>query len=156
MKSMKKTKDKPEIKRLTADGQGALDALLADEALADEALMKRAVAEAVASGSVVDCSEDVGYAWWVALSRATYEDCVAWVDDAAGWCEQHEEMRRIEVLGMLLHCVRAHHAEGDVVPFHVLRIPRGGDTPELRELVMRVRGSWLIVTLPGEADPLTP
>ena len=129
---------------------------LADAALADEKLMERAVDAAVAAGTLLNCTEDLEAlsSWWVALSRAVHEDAVAWGEGSDRWRDVHEQLRMQHLDSMLLHAVRAHHSEGDVVRFRVLRIPRGGDTPEVRELTMRVRGSWLIVTLPGDADPL--
>lgn len=138
---------------ITAEERHALDEL-ADGALADEALMKRAVAEAVAGGALVDCTEDVDHYWWVALSRAAYEDCVAWTDGAGYWRERHEQMRMRHVADMLLHAGRVHHDDGAVAPVQILRIPRAGDTPELQQLMMHVHDNWLIVTLPGEPDPL--
>lgn len=128
----------------------------ADEALTEEDRRARAVEVAAAGGSLVDCTENMDGCWWLAVSRAAYEDTVAWTDGDSNsyWRERHEQMRMQQLADMLLHAVRVHHAEADVVPFRVLRIPHGGDTPEVRELTMHVRGSWLIVTLPGETDPL--
>lgn len=131
--------------------------LRADEAMAYEARMRRAVADAVARGEVVDCTEDMPASayWWLCVSRAAYEDCVAWTDAHAFWQEKHEAMRMQMLVDMCLHAVRVHHAEGDVATIRVLRIPRGGNVPELCELTMTVRDSWLIVSLPGETDPLS-
>lgn len=127
----------------------------ADEALAEVDRIARVVADAVADGVLVDCTVDTDCQWWLALTRAAHADCVAWTDGVTYWRERHEQMRMQQLVDMLLHAVRVRGADVDVVPFRVLRIPHGGDTPEVRELTMRVHGSWLIVTLPGETDPLS-
>ena len=98
------------------------------------------ILEAVESGQLI--SIDSECCWRVAVTSAVYADVIE---------SRHDrESRRAHLAQMLLICVRAHHTEGEVAHFEVLRVPRGGTRPEVRKLVMQVCGNWLLVSLPEE------
>ena len=89
-------------------------------------------ADALADGVLVDVTEtafEAGFKWPVALTRAAWEDCVAWSDtDTARQTVQDEAGRLWDVLWMALFEIhRSPHAKtDDPLLFHLHRVPRGG------------------------------
>lgn len=89
-------------------------------------------AQAIADGVLVDVTEmarEAGFAWPVALTRAVWEDCVAWSeDDNRRQTVQHETGRLWDVLWMAHGATRSvtKFADRGVAPFQLVRIPRGG------------------------------
>ncbi len=88
-------------------------------------------ADAIADGTLIDVSEhatEVGFRFPVALTRAVWEDCVAWdKDDSAKQVYQDEEGRLHDVLWMAALRVKAAKDTGEsTVLFTVYRILRNG------------------------------
>ncbi|MFI6883997.1 DUF6573 family protein [Streptosporangium canum] len=85
-------------------------------------------AEALADGELVDVSDASPFRWPTALTRAAWEDCVAWTkaDDARkrGAALQDERGRLHDVLTMAR--VAASRTTGDRANFRVARVPRQG------------------------------
>ncbi len=88
-------------------------------------------ADAIADGTLVDVSEhaaEVGFRYPVALTRAVWEDCVAWDKaDTAKQTYQDEEGRLHDVLWMSALRARAAKTTSEsTVFFTVYRVPRNG------------------------------
>jgi hypothetical protein len=89
-------------------------------------------AEAIADGDLVDVSDtsqrrDAGFRFPVALTRAAWEDCVAWTetDDQRSRYLQDEKGRLWDVLWMA-RCAARRSAGESRVQFRVKRVPRPG------------------------------
>lgn len=89
-------------------------------------------ADALADGVLVDVTEtacEAGFKWPVALTRAAWNDCVAWSDsDSARQTVQDEAGRLWDVLWMARDAVgRFRQASPDSPLFFQLhRVPKGG------------------------------
>ena len=87
-------------------------------------------ADAIDDGELVDVSEaarEAGFRYPVALTRAAWDDCVAWSDaDSEGkrW-PQDEAGRLWDVLTMARYACRR-SADASRVGFEVIRVPRPG------------------------------
>ena len=84
-------------------------------------------AQAIADGILVDAGElamNAGFCIPVALTRAVWEDCVAWSDaDNKRQLYQEETGRLWDVLWM---CSRLARHGGREIHFRIYRVPRGG------------------------------
>ena len=94
-------------------------------------------AQAIADGVLVDVSamaRQAGFKVPVALTAAVWADCVAWPEQDG---TQDEQGRLWDVL-YLAHFEARRRRNAQVVPFGVLRVPRGGTQPELIQLTLHV------------------
>ena len=94
-------------------------------------------AQAIADGVLIDVSimaREAGFKVPVALTAAVWSDCVAWPRENA--C-QDEQGRLWDVLTMARLEARR-HGNLQVLPFRVLRVPRGGTTPQLTQLTLHI------------------
>jgi hypothetical protein len=94
-------------------------------------------AQAIADGVLIDVSvmaREAGFKVPVALTAAVWSDCVAWpFQDGL----QDEPGRLWDVLTMArLEAKR--HGNLQVLPFRVLRVPRGGSKPQLTQLTLHI------------------
>ncbi|HHC72950.1 MAG TPA: hypothetical protein ENK54_08630 [Thiotrichales bacterium] len=93
-------------------------------------------AEAIEDGALVDVSEmarEAGFRWPVAMTRAAWEDCVAWTDtDSDRQTYQDESGRLWDVLYMAQNAIRASGAGRCRIPFHLYRVPRDGKSVDAR------------------------
>lgn len=93
-------------------------------------------AQALADGFLVDVSDtarEAGFTFPVALTRAVWEDCVAWGEDER--VPQDESGRLWDVLSMLRFGIKRTRESTDRITFEVLRVPKGGQTrPDLVKL----------------------
>jgi hypothetical protein len=89
-------------------------------------------ADALADGVLIDVTEtafEAGFKWPVALTRAAWENCVAWSEqDTARQTVQDEAGRLWDVLWMALFEIqRSPHTKTDLpLLFQLHRVPRGG------------------------------
>lgn len=103
-------------------------------------------AQALEDGVLVDVSamaREAGFRVPVALTDATWADCVAWCDaDAVRGAEGQSEAGRLwDVVYMAAHAARVHkHSGTDRLTFSVLRVPRGKRRVERVELVVHIGG----------------
>ncbi|PPK44170.1 hypothetical protein B0G57_1093 [Trinickia symbiotica] len=85
-------------------------------------------AQAIADGVLVDVSSaalEAGFRHPVALTSATWADCVAWTDaDSERQTEQSEHWRLLDVLWLAR--LAARNGQGSQVMFDVRRVPRDG------------------------------
>lgn len=94
-------------------------------------------AQALADGVLVDVStlaREAGFKVPVALTAAVWADCVAWPKEDP---RQDEPGRLWDVLTMARLEARR-HGNLQVVPFRVLRVPRGGTQPALTQLTLHI------------------
>lgn len=94
-------------------------------------------AQALADGVLVDVSEmakEAGFKAPVALTAAVWADCVAWPKDDG---TQDESGRLWDVLYLAMFEARRRR-NAQIVPFGLLRVPRGRCKPELIQLVMHI------------------
>jgi hypothetical protein len=94
-------------------------------------------AQAIADGVLLDVStlaQEAGFKVPVALTAGVWADCVAWPSEDRS---QDETGRLWDVLTMARVEARR-HGNLQVVPFRVLRVPRGGTTPVLTQLTLHI------------------
>lgn len=94
-------------------------------------------AQAIADGVLMDVSvmaREAGFKVPVAVTAAVWSDCVAWPRHDSS---QDEQGRLWDVL-MMARLQAGRHGNLQVVPFKVLRIPRGGTTPQLTQLTLHI------------------
>ncbi len=86
--------------------------------------------QALADGALVDVSDmawDAGFKLRVALTRAAWDDCIAWTDeDSACQTDQDQNGRLWNVLIMAWVKVRTSPKAGAVVHYGLKRVPRDG------------------------------
>ena len=121
-------------------------------------------ADAIADGVLVEVpaalASDAWFTCHVALTRAAWEDCVAWRatdGERKGGTVQDETGRLMDVLWMASRAICRAPSGEDPVPFSLFRVPRDGKS---REAVETHLVAWagpgdageLVVTimLPGE------
>lgn len=83
--------------------------------------------QALEDGTLVDVSElarEVGFRLPVAMTRAVWENCVAWPDADSQRAQQDETGRLYDVLWM--SSLAARRGQGRRVTFKVYRVPKGG------------------------------
>ena len=111
-------------------------------------------AQAIADGVLIDVSvmaREAGFKVPVALTAAVWSDCVAWPRENA--C-QDEQGRLWDVLTMARLEARR-HGNLQVLPFRVLRVPRGGTQAQLTQLTLHIGPGdqaepVITILLPGE------
>jgi hypothetical protein len=115
--------------------------------------------QAIEDGYLIDVSYqavEAGFRYPVALTRAVWEDCVAWSDDDSQRQAYQDEAGRLwDVLWMASRA--ALRSRGERVQFQLYRVPRGGRgvRPRLVTLVMHIgpgdEGDAVVtLMLPGE------
>ena len=116
-------------------------------------------ADAIADGVLIDISATAGEAGFrlpVAMTRAAWDDCVAWDErDSRRQVGQDETGRLWDVAWMA--SLAARRGRSDQVAFELLRVPRGGRGTSPRRAVLHLHmgpgdaGEPVItVMLPGE------
>ena len=115
--------------------------------------------QAIEDGYLIDVSHqavEARFCYPVAMTRAVWEDCVAWSDDDSQRQAYQDEAGRFwDVLWMASRA--ALRSRGERVRFQLYRVPRGGRgvRPRLVTLVMHIgpgdEGEAVVtVMLPGE------
>lgn len=111
-------------------------------------------AEAIEDGSLVDVSgvaREAGFGFPVAMTRAAWEDCVAWsdADTARQRVPQDEDGRLWDVLYMAANAARGAPDRTCRLPYSLFRVPRGGKARTARPVGLH------LVTGPGDdAEPV--
>jgi Family of unknown function (DUF6573) len=87
-------------------------------------------AQAIADGVLVDVTptaREAGFRWPVALTRAAWEDCVAWSEeDSRRQVHQDESGRLWDVLWMAMNAIRRSSSGASQTLFRFYRVPRDG------------------------------
>lgn len=99
---------------------------------------------------------EAGFSAPVALTRAAWEDCVAWGQDTESW-PQDEEGRLWDVVWMTRAAIRRAGLASSGALVELYRVPRGGTEAELVHLAVHVGPGdsgepVLTVSLPNEED----
>jgi hypothetical protein len=97
-------------------------------------------ADALEDGVLVDVSataQEAGLRFPVALTRAVYEDCVAWSERDQAKCHQDPEGRLWDVLWMLRCAIERGSGKRQQVVFELRRIPRDGCSTRPRRVRLR-------------------
>ena len=115
-------------------------------------------AQAIEDGVLVDVSaqaKKAGFRIPVAVTAAVWADCVEWPESEPAI--QNESGRLWDVVFMATVAARsaARQGEGDRASFELEVVPRGGDVPQLTELVLHIgpgddRRPVATIMLPGE------
>ncbi len=97
---------------------------------------------AIAEGNLFDIGEmsrQVGFRWPVALTKAVWEDCVAWTDeDSERQIRQSEHARLYAVVSTCADFVRRRNPSADRMRFRIDRVPRNGSARMARSVVLQV------------------
>lgn len=95
-------------------------------------------AQAIEDGELVDVStvaREAGITFPVAITRAAWENCVAWsAEDSRRQTHQDESGRLWDVLWMLRNAARR---GGAVIHFQLYRVPRGGRGVKARLVTLK-------------------
>ena len=87
-------------------------------------------AQALEDGLLLDVTEvarEVGFCWPVAMTRAAWEDCVAWSEtDNQRQLYQDESARLWDVLWVAWNAIRRNPRNEPWVRYHLCRVPRDG------------------------------
>ena len=99
-------------------------------------------ADAIANGDLFDIgdmSRQVGFRWPVALTKAAWNDSVAWTDeDSKRQVPQTEYTRLYAVISKCADFVRMRNPSADRMRFRIDRIPRDGSSKMARSVVLQV------------------
>lgn len=110
-------------------------------------------AQALEDGVLVDpgaLAQEAGFHWPVALTRAVWEDCIAWEDaDNHSQVYQDQTGRLWDVLFMAAMAIRQSGNVGDQLQFTLYRVPRDGHSK--RAAVVTVK---LIVGTGDHGEPV--
>lgn len=106
-------------------------------------------AQAIADGVLVDVSltaRATGFRWPVALTRAAWEDCVAWSkEDSRRQVHQDESGRLWDVLWMAMNAIRRSLGGASQTLYQIYRVPRDGKCSEAQLVTLK------LVAGPGDA-----
>lgn len=115
-------------------------------------------AQAIEDGVLVDVSaqaKEAGFRIPVAVTAAVWAECVEWPESEPAI--QNESGRLWDVVFMATVAARsaARQGEGDRASFELEVVPRGGEVPQLTELVLHIgpgddRRPVATIMLPGE------
>ena len=98
-------------------------------------------AQAIEDGVLVDVSEtaqESGFKHPVALTRAVWEDCVAWnEDDNKRQTYQDESGRLWDVVIMLFFAIKSSQNNNSEKLYKLRRVPRGGKGHLAREVALK-------------------
>lgn len=94
-------------------------------------------AQAVADGELVDVTEtarEAGIVFPVALTRAVWEDCVAWTEDdnRRSRALQNEAGRLWDVVWLARFAIRSAPSNTNTVRYSLHRVPRDGQSTQPR------------------------
>lgn len=125
--------------KIVPNGESAAD-------LFGDAVYTYSRADALADGYLIDITDHAktaGFRVPAAITRAAWEDCVAWeaADERRKRVHQDQSARLLDVLTMAMFRIRAamrHNAAADRTTFPVLRIPRDGCGTKPREATLEV------------------
>mgnify|MGYP006952646302 FL=1 len=106
-------------------------------------------AQAIADGVLVDVSQtarEAGFRWPVVMTRAAWEDCVAWSeDDNRHQVYQDQSGRLWDVLWMAMTAIRRISDGASQTLYQLYRVPRDGKSNEARLVTLK------LVAGPGDA-----
>jgi Family of unknown function (DUF6573) len=106
-------------------------------------------AQAIEDGVLVDVSQtarEAGFRWPVAMTRATWDDCVAWTEeDSLRQVHQDESGRLWDVLWMAMNAIRRLSHKASQIEYQLYRVPRDGASTEARLITLK------LVAGPGDA-----
>jgi len=98
-------------------------------------------AQAIEDGVLVDVTEaakEAGFKFPVALTRAVWENCVAWDDeDNNRQIYQDESGRLWDVLYMLFIAIKSNRSDGSEMLYRLRRVPRGGRGHMAHEVTLK-------------------
>jgi len=104
----------------------------ADDSVFGELIYSYSRSQAIEDGVLIDAgsmAKEAGFNWPVALTRAAWEDCVAWSEqDNERQTYQDESGRLWDLLFMARHAIRLSHGDSDRMLFKFYRVPRNGKT----------------------------
>ena len=99
-------------------------------------------AQAIAEGTIIDVSDlgrQVGFKWPVAMTKAVWEDSVAWSDeDNEQQVPQNQKSRLFSVVGACADYVRTRGPKADRMRFRINRIPRDGESRGAQQRLLQV------------------
>lgn len=99
-------------------------------------------AQAIADGVLVDVSQmarEAGFRWPVAMTRAAWEDCVAWSeDDSRRQVHQDESGRLWDVLWMAMNAIRRSSGAASQTLYQLYRVPRDGKCNEAQLVTLKL------------------
>lgn len=99
-------------------------------------------AQAIEDGVLIDATEmavDAGFKYPVALTAATWADCVAWSDADNEWQAYQDQSGRLwDVLFMASYAVRTANNANQQLRFDLQRIPRDGRTTKSQRLTLKL------------------
>jgi hypothetical protein len=127
----------------------AIEKLKQDTLFGDDVIHIYTRAEAIADGVLVDVTEtakEAGFVWPVAITRATWEDCVAWSDeDSKRQTYQDLSGRLWDVLWMASFAIRSSKGSACQLLYELFRVPRGGRGQKARRTTLK------LITGPGDS-----
>ncbi len=98
-------------------------------------------AQAIDDGVLVDVSEtaqEAGFKYTVAITRAAWEDCVAWNDDDNKRQTYQDESGRLwDVVFMLSFAIKSSRSKQSEMLFKFRRVPRGGRGHVARDVTLK-------------------
>lgn len=105
-------------------------------------IMSYTRAQALEEGVLVDAStlaREAGFNWPVALTRAVWEDCVAWTEsDNHRDVYQEESGRLWDLLFMAAIAIRSSRDKGNQLPLTLHRVPRDGHSGLAEEVTLKL------------------
>ena len=120
----------------------------ADTNLFGEVIYSYTRTQAIEDGVLVDITEtasEAGFRWPVAITCATWQDCIAWSeDDSQNQVYQDESGRLWDVLWMAFNAIRRAPG-GTQIEYQLYRVPRDGKSVEARLTSLK------LVCGPGDA-----
>lgn len=89
-------------------------------------------AQAIADGTIIDCSDlgrQVGFKWPVAITQTVYKRFVEWTEeDNEKQVPQNQKSRLFSIVGACADYVRTRGPKADRMRFRINSIPRDGET----------------------------
>ncbi len=99
-------------------------------------------AQAIEDGVLVDVSRtapEAGFRWPVAMTRAAWEDCVAWSEeDSRRQVHQDEAGRLWDVLWMAMNAIRQLSGSASQIDYELYRVPRDGRCTEAQLVTLKL------------------
>ncbi len=113
-------------------------------------------AQAIKDGLIIDVSKlgfDVGFLWPLAITKAVWDDIVAWTDeDSEKQVPQDEKTRLSKLVNTCADYVRVRSPKGPQMTFRLNRVPRDGKSKQKHAQVLelwahREDGSRSVLTI---------
>ena len=105
-------------------------------------IMSYTRAQPLEDGVLVDAgplAKEGGFHWPVALTRAVWEDCVAWTEaDNHRQAYQDQTGRLWDLLFMAAMTIRAHKGKGNQLSLTLRRVPRDGRSTEAEDVTLKM------------------